>query len=88
MWCILVPVTVRLLFAHLPCRRRPGATVVLVYLSLLLASCGDGPRKLGGGYSSGVELAADDLNGDGTIEVVTALNYHSELNPTDPELAI
>jgi len=44
-------------------------------------------RQLGG-YSSSVELAADDLDGDGTIEVVTALNYHSELDAVRPELAI
>jgi signal transduction histidine kinase len=41
-----------------------------------------------GGYSSNVELAADDLDGDGTIEVVTALHYHSEADTTSPELAI
>ena len=44
-------------------------------------------RQLGG-YSSNVELAADDLDGDGTIEVVTALHYHSEADTTSPELAI
>ncbi len=44
-------------------------------------------RQLGG-YSSNVELAAGDLDGDGAVEVVTALHYHSELDTTRPELAI
>ncbi|MBN2565966.1 MAG: GHKL domain-containing protein [Candidatus Eisenbacteria bacterium] len=40
------------------------------------------------GYSSGVDLVADDLNGDGTLEVITAVSYHSELDPVTPELAV
>ena len=44
-------------------------------------------RQLGG-YSSNVELVANDLNGDGTVEVVTALHYHSELDAVRPELAV
>ncbi|MFH1865744.1 MAG: ATP-binding protein, partial [Candidatus Eisenbacteria bacterium] len=44
-------------------------------------------RQLGG-YSSNVELIAEDLDGDGSIEVVTALNYHSELDAVSPELTV
>jgi signal transduction histidine kinase len=41
-----------------------------------------------GGFSSSVELTAADLDGDGTLEVLTAINYHSELDHTFPELAV
>ena len=86
MWCILVLVTIRLPFAHLPCRRRPGATVVLVCLSLLLTSCGDGPRSLPASghrlrfelpiavlaaqYRGSVQVADLDGDGDGVDEEV------------------
>ena len=84
MWCILVPVTIRPLFAHLPYRRRPGATAAVVCLSLLLTSCGDGPRSLPASgdrlryelpiavlaahYRGSFQVA--DLDGDGVDEAV------------------
>jgi hypothetical protein len=84
MWCILVVVTIRPLLVHLPCRRRPGAAAVLVCLSILLTSCGDGPRSLPASgdrlryelpiairaahYRGSVQVA--DLDGDGVDEAV------------------
>ena len=77
-------VTIRLPFAHLPCRRHTGVTVVLVCLLFLLTSCADGPRSLPASgdhlryelpiavlaahYPGSVEAA--DLDGDGVDEVV------------------
>ncbi len=40
------------------------------------------------GYSSNIELATADLDGNGTVEIVTALNYHSEADHVSPELAV
>lgn len=41
-----------------------------------------------GGYSSDVDVATADLDGDGTAEVVTGLSYHSEADVGGPEISV